>query len=359
MKRMSILLVLLAALGLVFGGCSSTTDPTTPTSNLEDFGDYTAENEAPNFGNPDIAELTADDSEKPIDDPVALSPVVDSVENLEHPDIFCLRVVWGNLQGDTGVTDLTDWSGSLTLSRGAVVVTHTIRFEPGQDYLLPRYNDSGFYVPEELHWVSQTSWHFDGLATRLFFPPVVVDTSDTNAVEPEPVTVTYESPQLTITFTMDELEDLDTLVSIGFGNAVSFQAQRCDRMPHLKGHLIGRWGRDDEGNGIFYGRWLSNRGRLMGTLEGEWGIDTTGARVFVGKYIDTEGNFTGFIKGLWRDRGRGRNASGQFRGRIYDADREPIGVLKGHFKKGETRKGGYFAGRWCVGCNNIGLFSGF
>ena len=279
-------------------------------------------------------------AEEAVADPVAFSSLVDSVENEDQPDIFCFRMAWGNLSRDSGVTELTDWSGKLTVSRGAIVATHVIKFESEQDSLLPRDNESGVFVPEELNWVSQTSWHFDGIASRLYFPP---------SVTREVVTITYESEQLTISFTMDELYSLDTLIEIGFGNAISFQAMECEPNAGRRGAVMGRWGRDEDGNGIFYGRWISNNGLLIGSLRGEWGVDEDGNQVFVGKYIDRDGKFEGFIKGNYNRRGQGHGAAGHFWGKIYNAEREPIGVLKGHYKPGDTRRGGYFAGRWCVG----------
>jgi hypothetical protein len=342
MKKTILFLAIPMLVGFLLSGCSSTTEPENPSVNLEDFGSYTTANEEPAFGDPYIQALM--DVEENVDDPVALSPTVDSIENQERTARYCFRMVWGNLERDSGITDPTDWSGTLTISRGAILVTQTIRFEPGQDYLLPRYDDSGRYVPEELNWVSKTTVGVDGIATRLLIPPSVTD---------DVVTVTYKSAQLTISFDVPELEDLDTLISIGTGNAISFEATRCEPQTNVPrhGHLIGRWGRNDDGQGIFYGRWMTSRGRVIGSLRGNWGIDSTGTHVFVGKYIDRDGNFMGFIKGIWRVRGLGANAVGQFRGRIFNADREPIGVLKGHFKKGDTRWGGYFAGQWCVGQN--------
>ena len=345
MKRYLVILGLLAVFGFVIGGCSQTTDPVDDSAAIEDFGSYKATDESPNFGDADIAELTSTVEEVEVADPIATSPIVTAVEAQDIPSIYTMRIVWGNLERDSGVTELTDWSGTLTLSRGAIVVKRTIRFEPGQDYLLPRYNDSGVYVPEQLGWVSQTSWNIDGLRINVYIPPSEIDPD-------EAVTLTYESPQLTMSFTTDDLGELDTLVDIGYGNAISFQSMRFDPTEATRGALAGRWGRDDDGNGIFYGTWIGAHGRLMGTLEGTWGFDENNKPVFAGKYIDVDGKFQGLFKGVWRIRGLGANAAGHFTGRIYNADREPIGVMKGHFKKGETRTGGYFAGRWCVGCPN-------
>jgi hypothetical protein len=345
MKKIFLLALLLAGLGLVMGGCSSSTDPAEIESNLEDFGQFTATDEAsPDFGDADLAEVLADTEEEEYDDPVAESPVVINMNNLGHPDVFGFRMIWGNLPRDTNVTKFTDWSGSLTISRGAIVVTHLIKFEPGQDYLLPRYNDTGYYIPEELHWVSQTSWHMDGLATKLYIPP---------SVNEDTVTLTYESDQLSISFTIDQLEDLDTLIDVDYGNAVSFQAIRCELWADspTRGHLAGRWGRDDNGQGIFYGRWMNSNGRLVGAIKGVWGIDDAGNQVFIGKWIDRSGKFRGFVKGLWYQDPLSDNvrASGRFRGMIFNAERLRIGYLHGHYTMRTDRPGGYFAGKWCVG----------
>ena len=346
MKRKIFFIALLASLGLVLGGCTSSTDPAeTAIADLEDFGRYEAVDEASaDFGDADLARLLADTEEEPYDDPVALSPAVADIENDTNTARYCFRMIWGNLLRDAKAAQLTDWSGSLTISRGAIVVTHTIRFEPGQDYLLPRYNQEGYYIPEELHWVSYTSVHVDGIATRLYIPPSVTD---------EVVTVTYHSEQLDISFTIDELEALDTLINVGYGNAILFQAMRCEPGTGgpTRGHLSGVWTRDEEGLGVFYGRWMSAGGVFMGTVRGEWGFDSTGSRVFVGKWVDINGRFEGLVKGTWSPNPHNISArpNGFFRGRIYDADRNPIGVLRGHYSMGATRPAGFFAGQWCVG----------
>jgi len=346
MKKIRFLFVVLVALGLVAGGCTNSIDSTeTPSTDLEDFGQYEATDEpSADFGDADLAQLLAETDEVPYQDPVLVSPVVDSLDNDESTAKYCFRMLWGNIPRDSGITDLTNWSGGLVISRGAIVVTHTIRFEPGQDSLLPRYNDAGYYIPEELHWVSATSVGIDGIATRLYVPPSTND---------DVVTVTYKSEQLEISFDIAELEALDTLIEIGPGNAILFQAIRCEPGAGrpTRGHLAGVWTRDDDGQGIFYGRWLSSGGDLMGTLKGEWGLDSTGTRVFIGKWVDTEGRFEGFVKGIWNPNPMSMRpqANGFFRGRIFNAERKAIGVLRGHYAMGTARPGGFFAGQWCVG----------
>jgi len=342
------LTALIISLGLVLIGCSSSTDSEIANADVDDFGDLQATDDEPYFGDPDIAEMAATE-EVEYDDPIltdaAAAAVVEETEEAEYPEIYRLRIAWGNLALDSGIVNLTDWSGKLTISRGAIVVTHTILFETGQDYLLPRYNDEGYYIPEELGWVSQTSCHFDGLVTKLFVPP-----SD---VTDEVVTVTYESAQYSISFTLDELVEMDTLITIGTGKAISFRSMLWEPGNRKVGGMWGRWTVDEAGQGIFYGVWTNAVGTYIGTVDGTWGIDSEGNKSFVGKWIDMDGNFQGFVKGYYRfSRGDNANnsASGFYWGVIYDADYEPLGLMKGNFMTGTHKKAGYFAGRWCAEC---------
>lgn len=336
--KFMMLLAALALIGLTFGGCSVSSTEATDTDVIEDageFGEFTVGDEEPAFDDPDIAQMLTDETD--FSDPVATLPEIVEAESNEGTDIFCLRMVWGNLEGDSGVANLTDWSGSLTLSRGGIVVARLIRFEPSQDYILPRYDDSGYFVPEQLRWVSQTSWHLDGLVTRVIIPPSVTD---------EVVTLTYESDQLSITFPVDQLAELDTLIIIGFGNAISFQATQFQPQGHRYGTLSGRWGRDDAGNGIFHGLWYNAAGTIAGTVRGRYGTDSTGSNIFVGKYIYNNGLFGGLLKGRWNTETQNGVGYGRFNGLIYNDQRVPIGSLNGHFKRGQNRTNGFFAGRW-------------
>lgn len=333
MKRILLLLSMAAALALT-AGCSSTTT-STPAPAVEDFGAYTVTDEAPAFDDPDLKAVVAE--EVVYDDPATQLPAVDSLENSDSSAVYCFRVVWGNLAADTGVTTPTDWSGKLTLSNGAVIVTRVIRFDEGEDSLILDTNGSS--LPNSVAWVSATMTGSDGLALRLIVPPSPTD---------EIVTVAFASSQLSITFSLDQLDALDTMVVVGYGNAASFQSFRCDG-GYRHGALAGVWGRDTTGLGIFYGTWISNNGRIIGTVRGDWGTDSAGQKYFVGKYINETGGFEGLVKGNWYLRGVGKGAAGHFAGLIYDADKEPVGVLKGHFKPGDSRRTGYFAGRWCIG----------
>lgn len=345
MSRKFLFAILLVTAMFVIGGCSTGTDSVGDDVNLEDFGAYKATDEEPFFGDADLAELsTAEENE--FDDPAAFSPAIVEIENdtVHRANMFSFRMIWGNLNHDSNITELTDWSGKLTLSFGHLVVTHTIRFEAGQDYVQPRI--TLYPPPPVIHWTSQTAGHFDGLATKILIPYL-----DERIMMPEKLfTVTYESEQLSITFTFDQLEELDTLINIGHGNAISFQAMRFEPRTEIHGGLIGRWGRSPGGVGFFYGLWRASNGRLMGSLRGHWGTNDDGRQIFLGKWIDSEGRFRGFVRGNWADGYGYDRTEGQFNGQIYNAEREPMGLLAGHYKKGDNHRGGFFAGRWCVGC---------
>ncbi len=101
MKRIFLLLSLVAILGLVIG-CSSSTKPD-PAPTQEQFGSYTATDEAPSFGDPDLQAVTAQD--KIYNDPAMSTALADSLEALQNKAVFCFRMVWGNLAADTNITD--------------------------------------------------------------------------------------------------------------------------------------------------------------------------------------------------------------------------------------------------------------
>ena len=49
-----------------------------------------------------------------------------------------MAIVWGKLPADRDATDSRDWSGTLKISHGGLLVRHTIGFEDATDMLLPR-----------------------------------------------------------------------------------------------------------------------------------------------------------------------------------------------------------------------------
>ncbi|HOP07707.1 MAG TPA: hypothetical protein PLF13_10500 [candidate division Zixibacteria bacterium] len=349
------LLIALLSLGLLMTiGCSNNpTDTTEPAQTLDlndEFGGYLATDEEPAFGDAELAAEAAADEE--YDDPILLTPAMDSLTTDAEASLYHLRIVWGMLNYDSTVTDLTDWTGSLTVSRGGIVIRRTIRFELGQDYIPTRT------APELLEWVSFTSVHHDGVAVDIYIPAGTTDTSTVDSLKtPEPVTVSFETGPYSRTFEIDELTALDTVVYLEDSNAVVFQAFKLNHYPCARGFLTGNWGFDEEGNGVFSGLWTDRHGWVTGFVEGSFGVDSTGDKVFFGKWIANDGSFAGLIRGRWDYHPNPhanihalQRAGGWFAGDIYDADGNEVGMLRGKYKSHPEFKKGFFSARWKMDC---------
>jgi hypothetical protein len=327
-----------------------------------DFGGYTTEPEQPGFGDNDLIAAEADEVE--VDDEILMSPGVQEIVGDVNSGMFRFRAVWGQIPGDSTINEVTDWTGSLTISRGALVVRRLIRFELNQDYYLPRTDR------RLVEWISFTTVHNDGMAFDIYVPAEepVVDTSftvgDNNdttwiyEVQPvEPVAVTFTTPQYTRTFSLAEIAALDELVELDDGTELSFQGVQYFRQACPRGILAGTWGWDDEGAQVFKGLWFSPLGHVVGYLNGTYGVDENQQNVFYGKWIDRSGAFEGLLAGTWGYRPHTsandiahRRAAGWFAGMIYDAGEVEIGALAGNFGTSPTLIGGWFGGRWKLAC---------
>lgn len=365
------LMLPLFAVALLFGAIacsdSGTESQTTDQADLNDeFGGLTATSEAPGFGDPVL--LATDEDEVEMDDPMAVSAEVAAIEEDPSSGIFRFRAVWGNLCLDTTATAPTSWDGSLEISRGAVLIKRTIRFELAQDYIEPRVDR------HLLEWVSTTTIHNDGIMADLLIPAlqetydttetIMVDslgdtsrviTIDTIPPEETPVEVTFNAGSYSRTFTLGELASLDEVVTLDDSSQIAFSAYQLTRCP--KGTLVGRWGVNDDGRGVFRGRWVDQFGYGTGYVAGFYGTNDNGEKVFAGKWIGRNGQFEGFIAGSWTpgpnvnaSETAMRHAGGKFEGKIYTANRVEIGALKGHYKPATNVRGGFFQARWKLDC---------
>jgi hypothetical protein len=347
------LLMAFALLGLI-AGCSRTTSTTDDDlqSVADEFGGFTPSDEAPAFNDPELAAETAEDEEYA--DDVLRFPGVDSIIADDASGAYAIRIAWGSLQFDSTVTEVTDWSGSLSITRGAIVVRRLIKFERGQDEILERTDR------KLVEWISRTTVHYDGIFCNLYVPRINPENS---AAVDEPVTVTFDTEPFSISFDVSKLAALDTIYFLDDSvNAVAFRAHKIYPSDCPKGFLEGRWGRDSTGQGVFRGRWISNDGALAGHLKGRWGtdLDGTGQKVFYGKYIDITGRFRGLLRGRYMSHHNvdavGNtycHAGGWFYGHFYDENRNVKGVLGGHYmmpRNNSDRRAGFFSGRWKTYC---------
>lgn len=371
MSRKLVLLLMSFAMLLWVAGCSDNPVVEQPTQDnvASQFDGLTASSEAPAFGDPVLG--AADGDEVEVNDPLAATPACDSLLNDPNAGLFRFRAIWGRLRYDSTSTTPTNWDGSLTLSRGLAVVRRVIRFEPSTDSLLPRVQRN------LIEWASTTTVHNDGIAIDILIPPVrptfdttitiVVDSlGDTtriieiDTIPAPPVTVEFKTGPYSRVFTLRELARLDTIVYLDDSNAVAFNGFEVDRIPCPRGFLAGHWGFDSTGTGVFRGAWVGRHGRIDGYLQGHFRVDSAGQRVFFGKWIDRNGQFEGLLRGIWghhpnehaSERGKVRGG-GWFAGHIFNANAEPIGVLRGHFKGSEDLNGGFFQGRWKLNCLRV------
>jgi hypothetical protein len=372
-RKYFLFLPLLAAL-LVFFGCNkSTVEPeiVIEEPNMSDeFGGYADLNEEPGFADEALLTL-ASESELEYSDPYYSDTISDTIPGNLGASHYHLRILWGRLRYDSTSTTPTDWSGSLTVTRGVEVLRRVIRFEPSSDYIVTRKNR------RLIEWVSQTTVHHDGIGVDIYVPPAKPQIDSSEIVEtdslgneiitivvdttwPEPDKVEFSTGLYSRTFELDELAALDTVVYLDDSLAVSFQGFDLKRFRCPRGFLYGGWGFDDSGNGVFRGVWMDRTGYVNGFLKGHFGIKDNGARVFYGKWVSREGRFEGFIRGHWGnldqfvpDSMEAIFPAGYFRGSIYNSNRVEIGSLAGKFHGGpnwaETPRG-YFQGRWKLFC---------
>jgi hypothetical protein len=308
---------MLLAVGCSSDKVSSNTTDQTQLNLTDEFGGYKATDEAPAFGDADIMALGEDEE---ANDPLSQSPEVNAIRNLTDVDVYSVEFLWGKLEFDSTETAITDWSGKISVDRGAIIAVRLIKFEGTDHIVRPRESR------EVLDFVSHTRPAYDGILVYVYDPePTTYDTENT---------LTFETAPYTRTLKMSELADLQEIVDVG-NNQVSITAVKLDKLDCGEGFLEGRWirqGRDGK-RGNFFGRWIASDGRSAGFIRGHFGTRAD-APVFFGKWISLSGQFRGLLKGTW---GYGNDATpdatnlGWFDGIYADAAGNEKGKLSGNW----------------------------
>lgn len=378
MKR--ILLVCLLVTFMVSGSGCRLTDggPSSPVPDTNEpaetgfdldspTGGFSYSDEEPAFG--EIEEYEPMTNETAIEDACLEDETVKNIINCKGAKKFRFRAIWGHLANgyrDTTVTNPCplDWSGTLHLDGGIIIIEKVIAFEP-MDYV-KRVDRS------TIGWISCTGPHVDGIQVRLVVPPGHDVDSLKNSIEPKLILTTGPFSR---TFTLEELMALNVMVPVDrCGNGISINSHIIPpHCPH--GHLLGVWRRiardttDSDTTvavvdttetekkilGVYRGIWISERGHMAGYLKGVFGINSAGEQVFFGKYVNLQGEFKGIIKGEY---GRSPDLTadaahphGWFHGHWFGRDRIVQGRLKGKwFSNGAGY--GYFHGVWGMNCSN-------
>jgi hypothetical protein len=296
------------------------------TDLTSEFGGYEFTDETVAFGDAELMKIEAEESSV---------EVADADSSIE-PESFALRILWGQLRGDPEAESVLDWSGSISVSAGALAVLRTIAFERPADHLLRR--DSR----QALGFVSHTRPHFDGLLL------VVRDSDDPEA------TLTFETPTFSRSWRIQELREIDAVIGVDdIGNAVSLEAIQIDPTCPV-GAVRGHWVQREGERGIFRGLWLSALGRPLGHIRGHFGITDEGRRVWFGKIIRDDGRVIGLARGEWGPSDDPEQPGGRFAGHWVAREGKLGGAVAGHYvpaRRGEDRVGGFFQARWRTQCD--------
>lgn len=320
----------LAACGNVGSGVST---PEEVQSRLDvDQGGYSLEDEAPAFANTELFESAGLlDAQLEVDDVLADAPEVVALSQpaggVTPPRRFVLVAVWGQPRVDWNVPDWADWSGSVSVTKGAVLARRTVRFD-AEDALLPRTD------PKVLPFVSYTQPHHDGLVVNIFDnpdPSIAIQGQVTLQLAhlPQPIVIPY-----------DQLDGFRLLVTVdNLGNKLLIAAEEIPANSCAAGFLLGHWHRLAPNLGFFIGQWSGDTGVLHGHLLGIYGTNAANEQVFFGKYIGLGGLARGVLAGGY--------GGGHFTGLWHGAN-GPEGVIGGvyHDTLAGPESGGLFLGGW-------------
>jgi hypothetical protein len=250
-----------------------------------------------------------------------MSPEVTSMESMPGVRARNVLILWGQLPADPNATVVRDWSGSLELNRGGMMIRRRIAFEQATgDRVLPRTDRA------RIDFISRTRPAADGLVLTVVDP----------APGTSPLTLTYTptggQPRV---LELRELAEGPIVVDVGDGNRIIVSAR--DRDPCDHGIMRGRWHALDEHHGAYLGIVADEDGAPIGHVRGIYGERKSGEQVFFGKFIGRDGKFRGILAGHYAD--------GEFQGRWLTRAGEH-GRLHGVYFRHESLRGGAFAARW-------------
>jgi hypothetical protein len=320
----------------MFAACAVETpsDSTQVTSNLEQTdGGYTTADEAPMFGAEAEFDTAAIETDTPVTDVMASDPTVTSLDAAGPTAVDGRDVVllWGRIPGDPLAKDGRDWSGTLTMSSGAIVVKRTIAFEQN-DHLLPRT------TPGSVAFVSYTRPYADGLALRVLSPL-------TPAATPEILTYTSTPPagstipSVSYQFDLAQLAAGPIVVDAGDGFKMIAVAQhKHDNDGCVGGFMRGRFHALTANVGVYHGLVLNRLGEPVGHIRGIYGHRKNGDAVMFGKFIDRQGKFMGVLAGTY--------GSGELAAHWKEVGDEDHGRIHGKYFESSAADGGVFVARW-------------
>lgn len=280
--------------------------------------------EAPDFGDSATFAAATLEPERAVPDGMDTDAAVTTLRADRAATHLRVALLWGQLPPDRAAATPHDWSGRVTISRGALVVRRVIGFEAATDRVLPRT------ARDAVAFESQTQPFADGLVLE-----VLTDATDLSTVS---LTYTSRDGAVSAAVPLAALMAGPQTRDVGAdGNRITATALRADD-PCDRGFVRGRWQALRPGLGRFLGVATDADGAPIGRMRGIWGQRADGGQAFFGKYIDGEGRFRGLMIGSYAD--------GAFHGRwlIGTGDR---GLIHGMYRDGAGEAiGGAFVGRW-------------
>jgi len=305
-------------------------DPQTVSSALEQpNGGLDTRDEAPLFGAQAEFSAAAIESDSVTVDPLASDPTVVAMQEASVSGGFNAIVLWGKIPADRAATDVRDWSGTLAVSRGALLVRHTIAFEGKTDALLPRVS------LDAVSFHSVTRPHADGLALTILDPDASATTSQT---------LTYTSADGATIYTIDTVQFAAGPVVVDAGNGdkliVAGLPRRADAC--ARGFMRGRWHALSDQLGTVLGVVTDDAGAQIGHVRGVYGQRLDGQVVLYAKFIAADGQFRGILAGSYD--------GGEYHTRWIDRQGDH-GTAHGVYFAGAAATAGQFLGRWSeTGC---------
>jgi hypothetical protein len=336
-------LIVVIGLFLLPAACNRNTSSTKPTSNdpilptSDPWGGYTATDEGAFFaeeshtmpyeGDDEGEDETGNDDSDIGSDSGLLALLGDP-----NMVVYVLRVDWGQLAFNPNHTTEIDWAGSISTTRGAVLVRRLYRFEyflQGDQIIRPRTDI------ETVSWSSKTTVHHDGLLVAILTLP------DDNANTTE-VTFSTAYNSCERTFTLADLEAVNVTVNADdAGNKIAFNGCRTELGQLIDGVFGGRWNA-----GAFIGRWITLDGTPLAKFAGVYGINPEGKYLYFGKMVNMDGTFRGMMKGGWIPIPWTFGFIGWTLGVYTDENLDVVGLTGGHYIKAIFLDGGWLRGVW-------------
>jgi len=263
------------------------------------------------FGEDSDPEPLLDELDEVLDD-ADEAPTAEEMDPVpsDPPDrvVRTVLVLWGQPRLNPDVPEPSLWEGEISSDVAAVRVLRKIRFE-GADHLIPDGD------PRSVTFRTNTKPHHDGVLLRIAAP---------RAASTLAGSLRFRTTKFQKTIPLADLLD-------GFHHVYSA---------------------DDLGNALVVSTVREHRCG-QGVLRMMWKrVDARGG-IFGGKVYGPEGEIKAFVAGVW-----GRVADKRrFKGFFLNADRQPIGVLKGAyapFPAVAEQSGGVFRGVWVLRNREVG-----